>query len=46
MPEWPEITNELALRISEAVIGKKTPENALKEAQEFAESLLHSAGYF
>lgn len=46
IPEWAEIQEGLALRLTEALLGRTTPERALEEAEREAFEVLERAGYY
>jgi ABC-type glycerol-3-phosphate transport system substrate-binding protein len=46
IPEWPELGDRLAVALSEAVTGQKSPTQAMKDAQSDATRLMKEAGYF
>ena len=46
IPEWAEIQEGLALRLTEALLGRTTPEGALEEAEREAFEVLERAGYY
>ena len=46
IPEWIEFTNVLYPELQAAILGDKTPEQALETASKKATEIMEDAGYF
>lgn len=46
IPEWPQISDNLYHELQRALLGEKTPQQALDDAVEFTHHLLSEAGYY
>ena len=46
VPEQTEVGTEVSVAISDAIAGTKTPEQALKDANEAIDTVMSNAGYY
>lgn len=46
IPEWPEFTNILFPELQAAILGDKTPQEALDDAAKVTDQLMRDAGYY
>jgi len=46
IPEWPEFTNILFPELQAAILGDKTPKQALEDATKATDQLMRNAGYY
>jgi multiple sugar transport system substrate-binding protein len=46
IPEWPEFTNILFPELQAAIVGDKTPKQALEDATKATDQLMRNAGYY
>lgn len=46
LPEWAEVADQVSIAVSSALIGEKTPKQALDEAQVAVDKIMIKAGYY
>ena len=46
LPEWSQVADQVSIAVSSALIGEKTPKQALDEAQAAVDQIMIKAGYY